>query len=87
MDISNYNLKPCPFCGSNKLDISSKRVQTYDYTNYRTCVYCKDCYGYGPRVLVKHVEPDKPYYLRSMNIDFNEVAKEEAVKAWNDRSE
>lgn len=85
MNISNYNLKPCPFCGSTKLDISAKRVQTYDYTNYKTCIYCKDCNSYGPRVLVKHVEPNEPYYLRSMNIDFNEVAKAEAVKAWNDR--
>lgn len=45
------NLKPCPFCGSTKLDISVKRVQTNEYTNYRTCVYCKNCNSYGPRVV------------------------------------
>lgn len=48
MDTSN--LKPCPFCGSTKLDISSKRAQTYDITNYRVCIYCRNCNSYGPRV-------------------------------------
>lgn len=36
--------KPCPFCGSTKLDISSK-------SNGHTCVYCRSCLTYGPRVL------------------------------------
>lgn len=36
--------KPCPFCGSTKLDISSK-------SNGHDCVFCKNCQTYGPRVL------------------------------------
>ena len=86
MDITNYNLKPCPFCGSMKLDISAKRSQTYDYTNYRTCVYCKACNTYGPRVLVRCNKPDTPPYLQIMNIDYNEEAKAKAIGAWNNRS-
>lgn len=85
MDTSN--LKPCSFCGSTKLDISSKRTQTYDITNYRVCIYCRNCNSCGPRVLVKHVEQDKPYYLRFMDIDYNEEAKAKAIEAWNNRSE
>lgn len=36
--------KPCPFCNSTKLDISNK-------SNGHTCVYCRSCLTYGPRVL------------------------------------
>ena len=43
--------KPCPFCGSTKLDISDK-------TNGHTCVYCRSCQTYGPIVLVYRL-PDK----------------------------
>ena len=79
------NLKPCPFCSSTKLDISAKRVQTHDYTNYRTCVYCKSCNSYGPRVLVRCDEQNKPTYLQFMDIDYNEEAKAKAIEAWNRR--
>lgn len=41
--------KSCPFCGSNKLDISNK--------GKHISVFCKTCYTYGPRVL--------EYYLQS----------------------
>ena len=82
---SDLKLKSCPFCGSTKLDFSSKRVETYDYTNYRTCVYCKNCNSYGPRVLVKHVEPNEPYYLQTIDTDGYEEAKAKAIEAWNNR--
>jgi len=84
MDTSN--LKPCPFCGSMKLDISAKRAQTYDIINYRTCVYCKNCNSYGPRVLVRCNDPKTPTYLRTMDIEYNEKAKAKAIEAWNKRS-
>jgi len=77
----SMELKPCPFCGSTKLDISAKRVQTYDYTNYRTCVYCKNCNSYGPRVLIRCNEHNTPARLQFMNIDYNEEAKAKAIEA------
>lgn len=84
--VGDSNLKPCPFCGSTKLDISSKRAQTYDITNYRVCVYCKNCNSYGPRVLVRCNKPNTPNYLQFMTIDYNEEAKNKAIEAWNKRS-
>ena len=49
-------------------------------------VYCKSCNGYGPRVLVKCDEHDKPTYLQFIDIDYNEEAKAKAIEAWNRRS-
>ena len=47
MDTSK--LKPCPFCGSTKLDFSHK-VGDYHGNKYRIAIYCKSCRTYGPNV-------------------------------------
>lgn len=46
--------KPCPFCGSTKLYISSK-------SNGHTCVYCRSCLTYGPRVLEYALREDSSW--------------------------
>lgn len=40
----------CPFCGSTKLDISSK-------SKGYICVFCMNCHTYGPRIL-EYVLPE-----------------------------
>ena len=80
-------LKPCPFCGSIKLDISCKTA-TGALINgriYRTSVYCKSCNTYGPRATVR-IAGEEGYW----NIDkYDNVsqAKDEAIKLWNKRSD
>ena len=76
-------LKPCPFCGSTDLEISSKCVQR-DYgteIQYQVCVYCKKCNAYGTRVLTEKVK--KNVYPQPF-IDFAK-AKEKAIEVWNRR--
>lgn len=40
----------CPFCKSNKLDISIKTSGRWS-RYYQVAVYCKTCHAYGPRVI------------------------------------
>lgn len=79
MNISN--LKPCPFCGSTKLDISCKTA-TGALVNgriYRTSVYCKNCNTYGPRATVR--DPEDSYKFSTKD------AEAEAIRLWNNRTE
>ena len=78
-------LKPCPFCGGAKLDVSEKSVAR-DYGTmrcYHVAVYCKDCNTYGPRVLTEKV---KNNVYPSPFVDF-EKAREKAEEAWNRRAD
>lgn len=43
----NFNVKPCPFCGSQDLDI---QVGTEDKEGFPTNVVCVDCGACGPWV-------------------------------------
>ena len=76
-------LKPCPFCGGEALDYSSKTVQCdYGYNRReRVCVYCEECNTYGPRVLTEKVR-NHAYPREYVNID---MACEKAAEAWNRR--
>ena len=38
----NKKLKPCPFCGSDEVQISYEDTFSYDF---RRGVYCSDCCG------------------------------------------
>lgn len=84
MDTSN--LKPCPFCGSTKLDISEKRAQHFDTVNYRTCVYCRTCKSYGPRVLVSASEVENNHDWAALH-KLQEQGQLKAIEYWNKRSE
>lgn len=76
--MTKYNLKECPFCGSDKLDFSLKTSEA----GYHACVYCKSCHTYGPRVLVKS---DTRYWDR-YRYEHDEAIKQEASEKWNERN-
>ena len=70
-------LKPCPFCGSEKLKIDSKR--TFQYGNKKHCfitVRCNKCYARSPVVGINM--PDGQYNER-------EICEEAVIEAWNRR--
>lgn len=70
-------LKPCPFCGSDKLKIDSKR--TFAYGNKKHCsvtVRCMKCHARSPVVGIKM--PDGRYNER-------EICEEAVIEAWNRR--
>lgn len=70
-------LKPCPFCGSNKLKIDSKR--TFAYGGKKHCsvtVRCMKCYARSPVVGINI--PDKQY-------DEREICKVAVIEVWNKR--
>lgn len=70
-------LRPCPFCGSDKLKIDSKR--TFQHGGKKHCsvtVRRMKCHARSPVVGVNM--PDKQYNER-------EVCREAVIKAWNRR--
>lgn len=85
--------KPCPFCGSENLDISSKTAcgALMDNRIYRVAVYCKKCNAYGPRVVVnckdipeQEIEEKYDQYLDRSSL-YGAIAKNKAIEKWNDR--
>lgn len=73
-------LKPCPFCGSDKLKIDSKRTFIHDPHNKKRCsvtVRCMKCRARGPVVGI--LMPDMQY-------NETEICKEAVCEAWNRRA-
>lgn len=77
-------LKPCPFCGSDKLGYSEKRVQC-DHgrkVRHHGAIYCRKCNAYGRRVLSN----------KAGAYDYAAIGKaveglrEKAIEAWNRRA-
>lgn len=74
----------CPFCGSSKLKIDSKRNYTYEHdkitgAQLKKCsvsVRCGSCHARGPVVGVK--VPDGEYNEK-------QLVEQAVVEAWNNR--
>lgn len=62
----------CPFCSSDKLDISIKTSGRWE-RYYHVAVYCKNCHCYGPRVIIR-----VDNYRKVTDDD-----KNIAIKLWN----
>lgn len=78
--MSAVKLKPCPFCGSKKLEYSIKVAsRTRDTANYHVCIYCKNCNCYGKRVLV-HIDN-----ICRKDIEDKIELRKLAEEAWNNR--
>lgn len=71
------DLKQCPYCDGNNLDISNK-VKTIDRIRKRhIAVYCKGCYAYGPRVIATE--------RREYKEKCDPIHIQEAIDLWNCR--
>ena len=77
-------LKPCPFCGSKKLKIDSKKGSNFRYVNGKredfhvVTVRCNRCHTRGPTTSV---------YLGYGQVNAARVMSEAATEAWNRRVE
>lgn len=86
-------LKPCPFCGNDKLKIDKKSVldgynglgERVDRHTYS--VRCNICYARGPTVGGRIVKESESYRFTGLPVwaTTDEVLKELAVDAWNER--
>lgn len=76
-------IKPCPFCGSNKIDMSVKISGRFENINYHVQMYCKSCHTYGPRVLYKATGVSRHEAIE----DIETCAKELAIYKWNERAQ
>lgn len=76
-------LKPCPFCGGNKLGFSEKTVARDFGTSrvYHGAIYCKGCNAYGSRVLSEKIKNSYPM----QHID-SALLENRAIEAWNRRA-
>ena len=73
-----FDLLPCPFCGSTKVDVSMKlRQQLGDPDRYHIACYCRDCHAMGPRVLCKGIGG------RFAEFPTKEQDIQEAINKWN----
>ena len=78
-----YELKDCPFCGSDKIGFSAKVAsRKRNEANFHVAAYCKDCNCYGPRILVK-IKSDKNY----PQLNDKTMQYKLAADAWNNRKE
>ena len=84
-------LKSCPFCGSNKLDISCKTTTSSTGRVYHVVVFCKECRCYGPRILSRECDmpqnkgKERRDFLYTSPREHKQVATEAAQEAWNKR--
>lgn len=74
--MDDKQLKPCPFCGSNKLKIDSKRTYNYKNKHCSVTVRCMRCHARSPVVGVNM--PNNQYNER-------DLCKEVVIAAWNRR--
>lgn len=73
-------MQPCPFCKSTNIEYSIKvSSRTRTSSTYHMSMYCKNCFCYGPRILVK------PKETRRIDIENNITYKQRAIDAWNRR--
>ena len=76
-------LKPCPFCGGNKLKVDSKKGNNFRYINGKreeyhvVTVRCNKCHARGPAASV---------YLPRFSYDAVGVMNDAAIEAWNRRA-
>lgn len=72
----------CPFCGSDKLNLSSKKSSDCRYRGtvresfHTATMRCNQCHARGPTVSA---------WLPSSQHNAREVLHDEAVEAWNTR--
>ena len=73
-------LKPCPFCGGDKIDFSVKT--TNDYPFWYVAMYCKSCHCYGART---RATVQTNGWIGRRAIEASEEARKIAAEAWNRR--
>lgn len=77
-------LKPCPFCGGNKLKVDSRKNNNTRWINNKmeechvVTVRCNRCHTRGPTVSV---------YLGWGQYKAAEIMNDAAIEAWNRRAE
>lgn len=75
-------LKPCPFCGGDKIELSIKTAK--DDLVWYVSMFCKSCHCYGKRTRVT-VQGDG--WVSRRTIERSTEAREIAIEAWNRRYE
>lgn len=84
----NDELKPCPFCGHDKLKITKKRSGNYRRTGDYIQVLCNKCKARGPIFEAKHdtVLDKQGYTLYGRSNPVTVAYTEQlAIDAWNRR--
>ena len=75
--MTEIKLKPCPFCGRDKLKVDSKRTFNYSTRRCSVSVCCMKCHARGSTVGIDM--PTDKYNER-------EICESAAIEAWNRRA-
>lgn len=75
-DMTEPKLKPCPFCGSTKLKIDSKRTFNYNKRHCSVTVRCMKCHARSPVVGIN---------LEKNQHNERELCESQVTEAWNKR--
>lgn len=86
------SLKPCPFCGSNKLKIESKSVlDGYTFADERVeritfSVRCNSCHARGGAAGGKVITSASVLWKRPEWATTEDELEDKAIEAWNRRA-
>lgn len=82
------DLKPCPFCGYDKVKMTEKRSGNNCRTGDMYQILCGRCKARGPIFTAKYMRNgDFGWYSYKCSPENQKEAIQNAIKAWNRRGE
>lgn len=77
-------LRPCPFCGGNDLELKDYTDRVYGFWDYKIC--CKTCRALMNSPSTAYVEFTTNGLHQTRNDETKAKAKRELIIAWNRRA-
>lgn len=84
MSDEREELKPCPFCGSNAIDIRAYAKPSCLLNVTRKFAYCRDCKAQGPEKPTDGQAADAWNVSHVSLVEALEELREAGGKAWDD---
>ena len=81
--MTDNELKPCPFCGGDDLELKDYTENAYGFWDYK--IRCKTCRAYMDSPSTAKITLFDGYMRQERNDETKAKAKRELIIAWNRR--